>query len=504
MPSMKVCFFLQRSFARIGDAIAANLKEEYGIEEFCSYVSPRSSLNYLRDHGQVEYTSMILDEEIHARYTKEELDMAYLQALEKKIGLPDLWPYFIADRVLMQSQLIREYPYNKPIASHEDLLRMVQVTAKALEEFLDRERPDAVVFAIVGSLGPMLLYHLARARGIPTAVIFPNLLTNGWTVSLSHFSHMSLKRELENGYDTPPSREAKEEAERILASFREKPRSYVAGDTLFAPDTQALDRTRQLRFLLPNRLVRSLRGIWREWLRYRVAPHDYTTTKPWYFVLDRAKRKLRNARGVSDLYEPVDTNEPFAFYALHYEPEFSLLVQAPFFKDQTYIIEQIARSLPVGWKLYVKEHPQMAEYRPRSFYTRLKRMPNVKLIHPSVRGTDLLQHSKLVCSITGTIAFEACLLKRPVIMFGNHFINDLSFVRHVERIADLPYFVQEQTERFAYSEDELVHHLAKLLEVSATTNLLELWYQEQTPDAMKNGSAPLADLIAKRLGLQRT
>lgn len=502
MAMMKIAFYLQRSFSKVGDALCASLKEKHGDMEFCALVSPRTSYEYLRNEGLSKYTSLLLDEEVHERHRDTVLDMDYLKSLEKRVGLPNLWPYLVSDRIITQSQLIREYPYSEPLASHEDLLRMVQVTARALEDFLDREKPDAVIFSVVSHLGSMLLYYLARERGIPTLVIYPNYLEHGWAISTAHHSHVSLKRELGDAFATPASREAHEKAKNILASFKKKPRSFIDDDDLFAPDIQPHDRAQQLEFLHPARMMRSIRALWREWLRYRRAPNDYSTIKPWFFLWDRIKRKLRNLRGLSDLYDGA-RDEPYVFLALQYEPELSLLVQAPFFSDQAYVVEQVARSLPVGWKLYVKEHPHMVAYRPRSFYKRIKRMQNVRLIHPKTRGVDLIAQSRIAITITGTVAFEACLMGKPVITFGDHLVNDLSFVRHVERITDLPHAVKELSENFTYSEDELVHLLAKLNDASVTLDMYKLWYQPHTANEIKERIAPLTELISRTLKLSK-
>ncbi len=64
----------------------------------------------------------------------------------------------------MSGQLVREYPYDTPSLSHEDMLRLLQITARELLRFLDEEKPSVVVFSVVGSLGSMLLYHMAKKR----------------------------------------------------------------------------------------------------------------------------------------------------------------------------------------------------------------------------------------------------------------------------------------------------------------------------------------------------
>jgi hypothetical protein len=165
---MKVCFFLQRRFAHIGHTLAIHLKKSFGVNEVCAYVSLRSSYEYLRDQKDIEYKELVLDEDIHDAAKNEKINFTYLQKLEKDYGLPNLWPYLYIDRVLMNSQLIREYPNDKPSVSYEDMLRLIQITARTIIDFLDRNKPDAIVISVIGSFGSSLLYHIARKKGIKT------------------------------------------------------------------------------------------------------------------------------------------------------------------------------------------------------------------------------------------------------------------------------------------------------------------------------------------------
>ena len=70
------------------------------------------------------------------------------------------------------------------------------------------------------------------------------------------------------------------------------------------------------------------------------------------------------------------------------EPERTLLIDAPFHTNQLDIIKNLAKSIPINYKLFVKEHPSMAhrEWRDVSFYKEILSLPNVVLIHPSFFG----------------------------------------------------------------------------------------------------------------------
>lgn len=230
------------------------------------------------------------------------------------------------------------------------------------------------------------------------------------------------------------------------------------------------------------------------------AREDYTTVSPWDYLKDHTKRKIRNLIGVADLYDVFLPDEPYAFFALGYEPEMSLSLLAPFC-DQLYLVRQTARSLPVGWKLYVKEHPEMVPYRPRAYYKELKKIPNVRLINPSLDGTTLVAHSRLIVTVTGSTAWEGVLLKKPAIVFGDRFYNALSMIKKCTEIERLPHLVKEQTESWRYNEEELLQFIAAILEDSASLKFIELWEQEYNSARKKAGLEPLADLIAKKTGL---
>jgi len=494
---MKVCFYLQRNFAPVGDAIASVLRDEYGVVDFCAYVSTRPALDFLKKEAAVRYSSLMCDEDVVRSYKNEKLDIDYLRMLEKTYGIPNLWPYLMVDRTFMFSQGIREYPFSEPFKSHEDLLRILQVTAKSVIALLENEKPDAIVFSVVGALSSLLLYHIARAKGIPTHVIFPSLLENRFIVSSRH-DHFSLKEELGAGFDVSPAAEALRTAREFLASFRASPQPYYKE---FTPDAQQVSRAQHLRFLAPHRVGNSLNTVVREFQRYylKEKEDDYSSIHPWHFLFDRVRRKLRNVRGIADFYDALPSSELFAFFPLQYEPEISLLVQAPFITSQIEAVRLAARSLPVGWKLYVKEHPQMVGYRPRAFYRALKKIPNVRVVDPSVKSFGLTASSGLVIVISSTAGFEACLLKKPVVTLGNHFYNDLSFVKHCERPSDMARLVQEQVNSFAYDEEELVHYIAKIIEGAALLNLGHIWYYERDANARREGVRPLAALIASRL-----
>ncbi|HEU0050983.1 MAG TPA: hypothetical protein VFQ60_02915 [Patescibacteria group bacterium] len=498
---MKGCLLLQRQFAYIGHFVAAHLKAHYGITEFCGYVFLRSSLQFLTTQTEITYTRLLLDEEIHARYKTEPLDPEYLRFLEREYGLPSLWPYLTVDRIVFSSQLVREYPFDAPRYTHEEMLRLLQVYARAIIEMLDTEKPDFLFCSALGGIGSLLLYHIAKKRGIKILHVLPSCLKDRYVLSEQYNRFTWADTLFQNEPDRLRASESWNQAAAYLNEFRAKPIPYVAK---LNPAAQSVTRSKQLMFLKPKNAIRSITAFVKLLKDFYTKPdrHDYDTVHPWHYLIDRIKRKLNNLRGTDDLYDTFNPDEPFVFFPLHYEPEISLLLLAPFRTDQLSLIKQIARALPVQYKLYVKDHPQMAEYRPRRFYKALKKIPNIKLIRPSMKSFEILPRAKLIATITGTAGWEAIMLGKPVISFGHWFYNSLPQVAYCRAIEDLPQLVKERLDHFTCNDDELLLFMAALFHESAEVSLNYLWEDEPDLNKKREGVRPLADLVAKKLNIK--
>lgn len=495
---MKGCFILQRNFAYIGHNLALLLKEKYGITEWCGYVYMRTGYDFLKKQTDIRYTSLLLDQDIHQRYTDEVLDLEFLKKLEVDYGIPNLWPYIMLDRVVMSNQLVREYPYNQSPYSYEEILRIVQVKAKAIIEFLDKEKPDFLVVSVIGAIGSMLLYQICKKRGIKTIVTQNPMIKGRFGFSETYDSLTEVDKAMKAGQKPKPENQA--QARKFIDNFRATPHPHWE---LGHPSRQPVKRSQQFAFLKPKNLFSILRWMSKYFITHfkSIERYDYDYIGPWNYLKDAVLRKARNIVGSSDLLDEVNTKDTFAFFPLHFEPEISLSLYSPFYTDQISIIKYFARSLPVGYYLYVKEHPAMVVYRPRAFYKELKKIPNVKLINPLMTSFEITRNAKIITTISGTVGWEACLLQKPVITIGDVFYNKLSFVKNCRTMEELPGMVQQQLQNFAYDDAELERFVGLLFEETTDVNLQYLWEIETDQEKRKVGLMPFADLLAKTLKL---
>ena len=494
---MKGCFVLQRRFAQIGHELAVLLKEKHGISDFCAYVHMRESFQELQKQRDISYSSMILDEDIQKRYKDESLDLEYLKEIEREYG--NVWSFIGADRVVRYGQFVREYPHDTSAYTYKEMLRMVQVFVKEFTKFFDREKPDFIVAYLPGALGTALFYAMAEKRGIPILSIFiPN--TRETAVISSKYNRLSwveeiYKSNLGKGLAHVPHYE---EAKKCIEEFREKPGVYSKVYT----HIPHAGKSRRFDFLHPRNLYRTVMWVYRmyrDWNRNPEKKTDYTSVHPTYYFIDTIKRKARNLfRAIN--YDAYDLKPPYVYYPLHLEPELAILVMAPFETDQIGVVRRLAQSLPVGMYVYVKEHPQMAPYRPSSFYQQLKKIPNVKLLHPKTSSFDLIKNSRLVATIAGSPGWEALFLGKPVITFGRVFYNALPSVAHSLIPEELPQLVQKQLHHQP-SDEDIIRYLAAIFEDGARCDLYYLWEKVDSGENKRKELVELADVLARKIAI---
>jgi hypothetical protein len=128
-----------------------------------------------------------------------------------------------------------------------------------------------------------------------------------------------------------------------------------------------------------------------------------------------------------------DKSKKSIFYALHFDPEASIMAKARF-SNQLMIIKQLSQNLPDDWTLYVKEHPNQFElhqpgwwfyltsihkYRTKDFYNQILKLKNVKLLKYDIKSKDIIQNVRGISTINGTLASEALSLNIPLLLFGH-------------------------------------------------------------------------------------
>lgn len=198
----------------------------------------------------------------------------------------------------------------------------------------------------------------------------------------------------------------------------------TAKKTWFASDSLALT--------LRRTAMAALRyGYWKLRRYQKADSYDFRAFVAFPMREHLAFRRMTGARTVrlGDL-----AGRRFAYFPLHKEPETSLQLMSPEHFNQHAAILSIARDLPAGVLLAIKENMWSLGRRPTDFYEQVADLKNVVFLDLRENGIDCARQADFTVTITGTAGFEAAVMGKPVVTFGRH--NMYSVLPHVMTVTD--------------------------------------------------------------------
>ncbi|MCB9989393.1 MAG: hypothetical protein H6868_08715 [Rhodospirillales bacterium] len=169
--------------------------------------------------------------------------------------------------------------------------------------------------------------------------------------------------------------------------------------------------------------------------RVKAVDRAYNIETPPHMIVAHAARTgfYRASQKVQRVFDSEpDMSVPFLYVPLHYAPEVSDMYFGADYDHHEGYITQLSKHIPFDCQLYVKEHICMLGRRPTSFYKNLSKLYNVKMIAPEVSSFELIKHAKANIMVTGTAGWEAYLMGKPVVAFGDVFYNFLPGVLYCD------------------------------------------------------------------------
>ena len=170
------------------------------------------------------------------------------------------------------------------------------------------------------------------------------------------------------------------------------------------------------------------RGVYYRLRRYdiarRIKIYDRVVT-PWRFYL-RTKRAQRACTTTLAQLR----GRRFAYFPMHKEPELWNVMRSPECFNQMAVIQAIARDLPAGTLLAIKENLYSTSFRPAHYYDQLLSIPNVVLLDIRENSINCIQQADVTVTISGSAGMEAAVLGKPAIVFSQNI--DYGFMPHVK------------------------------------------------------------------------
>jgi hypothetical protein len=283
-------------------------------------------------------------------------------------------------------------------------------------DFLNRHQPHATVFFnLPHEMYDYVLYGLCKLRKIPTLIFddlnyLPDTLFLIENIEESAIQiHHELKRiQSENkpivlGKTGP-----------YLKRFLSETKTHMPQIIVEQVRDKKLSEHKMLKV---RHLLQRIPHLLRD-------PFKVLTPDFWYrrkYSIESKENKLFSFYDSHALTQP-DLNKKYIFMALHYQPECATSPMGGVYAEQHLVASLIAKSLPPGFVLYIKEHPVQKKCgRSIELYKNLLALPNTYLISRTRSSFDLIQNAAGVATITGTAGWEGFLRQRPVLIFGFSF-----------------------------------------------------------------------------------
>ena len=395
-------------------ALCARLKTLTG-RKVILYVQGQESMNRHRpflDRGDVD---AVVDCGLFAVFAlagnDEQAIFERARLLEKWIGLPYGWLLMSRREAGRGFALAGLYHPHSPFSRSISQAQLVHGTNEMLD-FWCREIAERNISVLLN--GNKEAAVVCRTIGIPYRTMYATRYR-----SMYYWAHDEMV--------APPG------LEKAYVNAGDGRRPPIVLDEPYRHESE----TRKI-FVGNNGFPRFLRFTWMQLMRQTYLRVKGYRTKNTYFFKDSIKYYWKYYRDSKYLTSPrtvslkslADT--PFVFFPLQTEPEYSMQTMSPECFCQLGVIASLARDLPAGVTLAVKETIWGLGRRPRDFYRQIQEFKNVKLLDVDERGLEVVKRAVAVATISGSAGIEAALLGRPVILFGRH--NGYQFLPHVSMV----------------------------------------------------------------------
>lgn len=426
----RILFFIDNWFVNFG--MARSLQKKYDSDLFAIIDFDDKAKQFFQKQKLVKFQKIWNYTDFVSKSSKKP-DIEYLKSIEKKYRI-NLWGIAFTDRDFYQYNHFYKFQDN-------EILSLLEQACRFFEQVLDEIKPDFISMILPTAHYHQLLYEICRARGIKILMLTPVRFANRMMIS----ENVNKVDNLDNLTNIEKNR-----TENELQDYLKR---FDAFKQIEDMKKSSFESNMWKRYKSILKFFISVRDV-----NYKNRYSNYGKTRLKVLnvkMLHFLKKKYRNYFINHYLIRKIDDSVPFVYYPLHFEPERVTLIDAFFYTNQLAVITNIAKSLPVGYTLFVKEHPAMKilGWRSVSYYKQIMNIPNVKLIHPSIPSEEIMRKSSLVITIAGTSGQEAAFFKKPAIVFTDQLYSSIPSVCRLQKIEDLPQSIKESLQTKVDSSD---------------------------------------------------
>ena len=261
-------------------------------------------------------------------------DLEYLSTIEKKYDLK-IWELALNERIFYKFNKFHKF-------TTDEILCIIEKECRLFENILNEVKPTCLIIKETIQHKDHLFYQMCKKKGLKILMLSqPNF---GYRCNISSTPHQ---------FEIKPnlmSIESKERSFEEIKEWTKKFSNYKQQSEL----SDAFATSKFQRFFAAIEFFRSRNTNVRTHYTY------FGRTKfnvLLYELSSTIKKRYREYFMRKNFIKKIDFNEKFVYFPLTVDEERNLLLGAPNYTNQIEIIRHIVKSLPVDYKLYVKESP---------------------------------------------------------------------------------------------------------------------------------------------------
>lgn len=401
---------------------------------FIGIVTQKHNMNFFENQKIITFKKIFYYPDCYIN--KKNYNLENLKKYEKKFGL-NLWMDIFSERSFYK------YWTDFHKFKKEEIYSIIENSILFFINVLDEYKPKFILTQQVGeNISNLLLYQIAKNLDFKILMPVPVHIHNKVVIS-----------------DNPTGNEISIEFKKLVKNFTNSLKNYdenfLKNQRLDEMVKIQLEFTHVKRSLFQKcyyyikRLSNNPEPIYKNIGKTKSNLIKYRFQK---FFKIRSRKKFVDNNALKHI-----KNEKFLYFPLQTEPEAKILITNPFYTDQITIIENIAKSIPIDYILYVKEHPAQKSklWRPIKDYKKIISIPNVRFIHPDFNARELISKACGLITVLGSTGFEGLFYKKPIFLFGNDHYKDLSNVTKINSFPELHEKIKNTLENFEFNNKEM-------------------------------------------------
>jgi hypothetical protein len=405
----KILFWLDSGLIQFG--IAKFLQEKYDAD-FYAIIDTNKGKIFFQDQKFINFKKQWFYRDCFISNKKKNIE--FLINIEKKYNL-NLWKIIFSDVLFNEYNKFYKFKF-------KEILPIIEQEIEFYEQVLDEVKPNFLIIRATDYSKNQILHQICKARKIPILSLGHTRLGTKCIITtendlLDDHQIASLEK---NSYSW-------KELQSNLKIYSKSQKNMVK-----IYQSSFFDKIKAALFFITHVNNKE----YKKYYEHKGLSISNLIKNEFYVFFQRFRKKFIEKNSIKEL----KVNEKNVYFPLQFEPERTILIPAPYYTNQLELIKNIARSLPIDYFLYVKEHPgqSLNNWRNIKYYKQILRMPNVRFIHPSISSLTLVQNSDLVITITGTAGLEALFFQKPSIVFGDSIYSKLAGVSRVKNLEELP------------------------------------------------------------------